>query len=339
MTDYDSAARQAWTLKPAEIAGMIQALGREARCLMPVDRILVVSQSEPETSKYRVTSDHAWSPAGDEFVANPGERLFSGGLLSDLLRAGRCRLMSSLSVDANDPAADVLLCAKSMMAFPLLDAQGATVGMLLLLSSSPAIWKASEICAHSIMTHLLGKVSHRDASTRRPESFFHNPRPASVEFGWHPAVCTHEACEVLEFLADGALGVLIADASEASQSGEVPLAAMCAIARSDMSAWTSPARLLLNLNSQLCELLNTIRFDGIVTAFCGLLDSRSGTLIYASAGHDSTRLCGRSTAGRLSSDGSWPLGMVLRPAYQEKCIKLLPGDSLRLRSEDDATRP
>ena len=71
-----------------------------------------------------------------------------------------------------------------------------------------------------------------------------------------------------------------------------------------------------------------------VTGFCGLLDTGTGELAYASAGHDAPFIFGRGRApSRLEIDAGPPLGLVPDREFHVDHCRLAPGDRLCLFSD------
>ena len=114
--------------------------------------------------------------------------------------------------------------------------------------------------------------------------------------------------DVLE-LADGRLGVLIADVSGKG----VPAAFFMGISRTVLRATAlegrSPGQCLAQANNVLC---GTNPMDLFVTVFYGILDASDGTLVYANGGHNSPLIWRRDATEStpLEPTGSLVLGML-----------------------------
>jgi sigma-B regulation protein RsbU (phosphoserine phosphatase) len=89
-----------------------------------------------------------------------------------------------------------------------------------------------------------------------------------------------------------------------------------------------PARLLSAVNARLSEETDPSMF---VTAFCGILDLRSGRLLYSNAGHEPPLVirAGKSV-DRLASKSGIPLGAMRSFKYVVEKVKLEPGDVVLL---------
>src|SRR5215217_1803865 len=131
-------------------------------------------------------------------------------------------------------------------------------------------------------------------------------------------------------LPDGRLGLIVGDVSGKG----VPAAIVMAIARTLLHAayrMGSPAP------GEILEQVNDILYRDIpanmfVTCLAALLDSRSGRLHYANAGHDAPYVRHADDVGRLRARGM-PLGLMPNMSYEQKEITLEPGESVLLYSD------
>jgi serine phosphatase RsbU (regulator of sigma subunit)/anti-sigma regulatory factor (Ser/Thr protein kinase) len=131
-------------------------------------------------------------------------------------------------------------------------------------------------------------------------------------------------------LPDGRIGLAIADVSGKGLAGCMVMSMLSALLRAYRRATSSPAELLAALDEQLG---GTLRTGSFVTMFYGILDPRTGELVYASAGHNPL-LVYRRDGGRLESfpTRGIPLGAmrggVIRRTLQDRTLRLAPGDLL-----------
>src|SRR5215211_4361874 len=131
-------------------------------------------------------------------------------------------------------------------------------------------------------------------------------------------------------LPDGRLGLFVGDVSGKG----VPAAIVMAITRTMLQAayrMGSPAP------GEILEQVNNILYKDIpsnmfVTCLAALLDSRTGRLQYANAGHDLPYLRHADGVGRLRARGM-PLGLMPGMSYEQKEITLEPGESILLYSD------
>jgi PAS domain S-box-containing protein len=129
-------------------------------------------------------------------------------------------------------------------------------------------------------------------------------------------------------LADGRLGLTVGDVSGKG----VPAAIVMAITRTMLrSAYHlgSPGEILQQVND---VLFPDIPPNVFVTCLAVLLDSRTGRLQYANAGHDPPFLRHASGVSKLRATGM-PLGLMPDMTYEQKEITLEPGESILLYSD------
>jgi PAS domain S-box-containing protein len=129
-------------------------------------------------------------------------------------------------------------------------------------------------------------------------------------------------------LPDGRLGLFVGDVSGKG----VPAAIVMAITRTLLrSAYHlgSPGEILKQVND---SLLPDIPPNMFVTCLAALLDSRTGRLQYANAGHDLPYLRHAEGVSKLQATGM-PLGLMPDMSYEQKEITLEPGESILLYSD------
>jgi serine phosphatase RsbU (regulator of sigma subunit) len=155
--------------------------------------------------------------------------------------------------------------------------------------------------------------------------------------GHHIAVYYQPAREVggdfYDFLdlPDGRLGLIVGDVSGKG----VPAAIVMAITRTMLHAayrMGSPAP------GEILEQVNNILYRDIppnmfVTCLAALLDSRSGRLHYANAGHDLPYLRHASGVCEELRATGMPLGLMPNMSYEQKEVTLKPGESVLLYSD------
>jgi serine phosphatase RsbU (regulator of sigma subunit) len=131
-------------------------------------------------------------------------------------------------------------------------------------------------------------------------------------------------------LPDGQLGLIVGDVSGKG----VPAAIVMAITRTMLQAayrMGSPAP------GEILEQVNNILYKDIpsnmfVTCLAALLDSRTGRLQYANAGHDPPFVRHASGVGKLRATGM-PLGLMPDMIYEQKEITLEHGETILLYSD------
>src|SRR5215211_104776 len=129
-------------------------------------------------------------------------------------------------------------------------------------------------------------------------------------------------------LEDGSLGLIVGDVSGKG----VPAAIVMAITRTMLHTayrLRSPGEILEQVNN---DLYPDIPPNMFVTCLAALLDSRTGRLQYANAGHDLPYLRHAKGVSELRATGM-PLGLMPNMSYEQKEITLEPGDNVLLYSD------
>jgi PAS domain S-box-containing protein len=129
-------------------------------------------------------------------------------------------------------------------------------------------------------------------------------------------------------LPDGRLGLIVGDVSGKG----VPAAIVMAVTRTMLRAaydLGSPGEILEQVNNILYEDIPPNMF---VTCLAILLDSRSGRLHYANAGHSPPYLRHADGVSELRARGM-PLGLMPNMSYEQKEVTLESGESILLYSD------
>jgi sigma-B regulation protein RsbU (phosphoserine phosphatase) len=125
---------------------------------------------------------------------------------------------------------------------------------------------------------------------------------------------------------DGRIYFAIADVSGKGVTAGLMMAGLQASFRIFCKNDPSPAQLLVELNSALKENLPQSKF---VTLFLGRLDTRTGTIEYANAGHTPPVVV-RGTGVEELTETDLLLGVVRDVEYTNRVLHLAPGDALVL---------
>jgi phosphoserine phosphatase RsbU/P len=127
-------------------------------------------------------------------------------------------------------------------------------------------------------------------------------------------------------LGQGKIAVVMADVSGKG----VAAAFFMAVARTSINSLvrvhTDPSVCLYHANQELC---GQNPLDMFVTVFLGILDTRTGELVYANAGHNPPYTAGGNTPIRsLPLTQGVALGILPDLDYQTQAVQLLPGELL-----------
>jgi phosphoserine phosphatase RsbU/P len=116
----------------------------------------------------------------------------------------------------------------------------------------------------------------------------------------------------------------------------VPAALFMAVTRTLLRATVQqgapPGECLEYVNSTLCSLETSWMF---VTLFCGILDTRTGQVLYANGGHNPPYVCSAARPPRaiMNPSGGMLVGVLAAARYQTASLHLLPGESLVLYTD------
>ncbi len=161
------------------------------------------------------------------------------------------------------------------------------------------------------------------------------PKDLPIFPGWKLAEYYKPAREVggdfYDFLSfeDGRLGIIIGDVTDKGIPAALVMASTRSMLRSVAQGEGSPGAVLKRVNNLLYQDIPPRMF---VTCLYAILDTASGRLIYANAGHDLPYLSHNGHASELLATGM-PLGLMPDMSYEEKEATLVPGDSILFYSD------
>lgn len=130
-------------------------------------------------------------------------------------------------------------------------------------------------------------------------------------------------------LGDGRVAVVIGDVSGKGLAAAVHTAMAKYVLRAYLSEGHSLAACMTLLGKVISDLTNTETF---ITMFCGILDSRTGEMVYVNAGHEPALYCADSDYVTLDATGPI-LGLGIDLGYGEKSITFAPGGVLLLYTD------
>lgn len=130
-------------------------------------------------------------------------------------------------------------------------------------------------------------------------------------------------------LPDNKLGIVVGDVTDKGVPAALVMATTRSIMRTAAQRLDSPGEVLERVNEALVPDIPTNMF---VTCLYAVLDTQTGQLRYANAGHDLPYHRHGSEAAELRATGM-PLGLMEGMAYEEKETVLEPGDTLLLYSD------
>jgi sigma-B regulation protein RsbU (phosphoserine phosphatase) len=128
-------------------------------------------------------------------------------------------------------------------------------------------------------------------------------------------------------LADGRLGLVVADVSGKGIPAALIMATFRAALRSELRRSDDLAGALAAVNRTLLESQAATRF---VTTVCGVLEPVSGCFAYVNAGHNPPLLLRADGCQETLDRGGPALGFFAEPAFEAGETCLAPGDALAL---------
>ncbi len=161
------------------------------------------------------------------------------------------------------------------------------------------------------------------------------PKTLPERPGWQLAAYYQPAREVggdfYDFieLPDNKLGIVVGDVTDKGVPAALVMATTRSMMRSAAQRIDSPGEVLEQVNEALCPDIPTNMF---VTCLYAVLDTSTGQLRYANAGHDLPYHRHGDDASEMRATGM-PLGLMEGMAYEEKETVLEPGDTLLLYSD------
>lgn len=133
------------------------------------------------------------------------------------------------------------------------------------------------------------------------------------------------------YIRDSRLFFCIGDVSGKGVPASLVMAVTRSLFRSYTSYIDSPAKIVSQMNDALSTEENTMNM--FVTLFLGMLDLRTGAILYCNAGHDSPIQFTQAQpldARILHCVPNLPLGVMAGFAYAEQSARLNPGDTMFL---------
>jgi serine phosphatase RsbU (regulator of sigma subunit)/anti-sigma regulatory factor (Ser/Thr protein kinase) len=130
-------------------------------------------------------------------------------------------------------------------------------------------------------------------------------------------------------LADGRLALIIGDVTSKGVPAALVMATTRSVLRATALQLPSPGQILGRANELLCPDMPAHMF---VTCFYAVLEPATGQLAYANAGHPLPLRRGDCGVDELRATGM-PLGLMFDARYEEREIRLAPGESVVFYSD------
>ena len=331
---------------PQEMAAVFV---RRMAQLFPFSRQLTVSRRGLRFPQYRVTRYNMWKDQANPWKELHRLPIHEGGLLAGLVHSDQPRVIDDLDLSPDDPANEYLAGQRSLLAIPHFD-QGSAQNVIVLTSEDANAFPRDHIPDLVLLSNLFGRATQTLVLSQAAKEAYDavdyelrtiadiqksllpssTPHVLGLDVAVHYQTAKRAGGDYYDFfpLAEGKLGVLIADAS----GHGAPAAVLMAIAHSIAHTLPDPVRpgeLLTHLNSHLTRRY-TRSTGNFMTAFYAVFDPTNGNLSYASAGHNPPRLLRCADGSRLTLNRAQrlPLGIRAEEVYAEQVVPLQSGDQV-----------
>ncbi|GAB3788107.1 SpoIIE family protein phosphatase [Dyella agri] len=124
--------------------------------------------------------------------------------------------------------------------------------------------------------------------------------------------------------------VMVGDVSDKGIPAALFMARTITLAKALAPRARSPQHLLSMLNVELCRNNDNCMF---VSVLCGMLDTLTGELVMASAGHEPPVLCDADGARLIALDTGAAIGLDEEASYPARTLRLQPGQTLMLYTD------
>lgn len=323
--------------------------------------IISLSTRELAAGRYRITRQALGDLQDLERPVDTWSRraeipVHDSGFLRDIIDVGRPQLHHHLKVTDDPVLGDSITTFGSAMAIPLLD-DGEPLNWVIFFERDPERIDLAELEQRMLSSNLMGGTvrllrsrQETRAATEAMTSEINRiaeihgsfmPRQLPAIEGWSLAgrfetsgVAGGDLWTARQ-LEDGRLALLVADASGHGPSAAVTAAMTHAVFHSVDCKDLEPGCVSARLNRYLARWQVAGAF---VTAITGLLDPRTGELLFTRCGHPPALvrpadLLSESLIRRLDQIGDPPLGIIEELEFQTATCRIEPGDTLVLTTD------
>jgi sigma-B regulation protein RsbU (phosphoserine phosphatase) len=329
---------------------MVRAYGEKMRQLVPSHRRISLSRRGLDDPHFRVTRSTTWSEDINPWTEKDRLPQFAGGLLARLIYAGRPELIEDLAWDADEPAAEYLDGARSLLAIPMYD-QGESLNMVVLLRDQPSAFRKDEIPDLVWRTNLFGRATGSLVLKQELQQAYEAldrelKIVADIQLSLLPAELPEiPSLDLAAFyrpshraggdyydivpLPEGKWGIFVGDVSGHGTPAAVLMAVTHCIAHTCPGSPAPPGRVLAYLNHHLFSRYTSMS-NSFVTAFYAVYDPAIREMTYACAGHNPPRLkrCQDGALMILDQANNLPLGVSADVLYEESALRLQEGDQI-----------
>lgn len=329
---------------------MVQSYGSRMRKLVPNNTFIAISRRGLEKPWYRITRASKWNNSINPWKEQSKLPLLQGGILGDLLYAGRAQLIDDLKIDPNDPAHEYLAAGQTLMAIPHFDS-GEAINMVIILRPEAGSFDRNEFPEQVWISNLFGRATHNLVLREQVQQAFDAvdrelkavatiqrsllpkqlPDVPGLDLAAYYQTSARAGGDYYDIfpLPGNLWGMLIADVSGHGTPAAVLMAVTHSIVHSYPGPASPPAQMLQYVNQRLSAVY-TNDVEAFVTAFYAVYDPQTKVMTYANAGHPPPRLkrCSNDTLHTLDGVRALPLGIFPDTEYEDQRVELMQGDQL-----------
>lgn len=330
---------------------MVQSYGERMGELTARDVLLAVSRRDLHKPQYRITRSSRWTEQLNPWQNRARLPVYDRGVLADFIYEERPRVVNDLEIAPDDPAYEHLSGMRSLMILPQFD-RGMALNMVVVGVKRPGGYSEELLPERFWMTNLFGRATHNLVLTDEVKRAYRAvekelkvvgeiqrsllpdriPAIPNLDVAAHYQTAQRAGGDYYDFfpLADGRWGIFIADVSGHGTPAAVLMAVTHSIAHTGQDAPDPPNKLLSYVNRHLATRY-TNGTGTFVTAFYGIFDPATRSLVYSCAGHPAPRLkrgCGPGVVRPLEGALGLPLGIDRDELYENATEQLKPDDVL-----------
>lgn len=332
---------------------LVNLYGDAVERMFPVDLYVALSRRGLEPPMYRMTRNSNWTEDVNPWTQRDRLPLLSGGVLGEWAYADRPLVLQDFVCDDVDQHYELLRPIRSALVLPQYD-NGESINISIMMWERPGAIDVDILPFMHWQGNLFGRATHNLVLRRELAAAYDSldrelrvvgdiqrsllpgtlPLIPTLDLAAHYRTSQRAGGDYYDIfpLGNGRWGLFIADVSGHGTPAAVMMAVTHAIAHSHPSAPEQPDAVLARLNDTLYG--GYTRGNGtFVTAFYGVYDAGTRTMLYASAGHNPPRVRRRDVAIVLDAAQSLPLGVLPDIGFPSASIDLMPGDALLLYTD------